>query len=206
MDGIKQCKCANCDQLFRPDSRNAWHQRYCGASACRAASKAASQRRWLGKPENRDYFRGPEQVERVREWRKAHPGYSQRTKASTAPNAPATAAAPTAPARGDAPTAPTVPSAASAPAVPAVPAAPVVAPLQDVVPIQVFDAQRQSGLKVGAESSAPRALQELLQQQPVVLIGLLAHLSASTLQDDIALAGQRLLQLGQDVLGCGVRA
>jgi hypothetical protein len=43
MDGIKRCKCANFHQPFRPDPRNAWHQRYCQADACRAASKAASQ-------------------------------------------------------------------------------------------------------------------------------------------------------------------
>jgi hypothetical protein len=29
--------------------------------------KAASQRRWLAKPENRDYFRGAEQVARVQQ-------------------------------------------------------------------------------------------------------------------------------------------
>jgi hypothetical protein len=34
-------------------------QCYCLASTCRAASKAASQARWLAKPENQDYFRGP---------------------------------------------------------------------------------------------------------------------------------------------------
>jgi hypothetical protein len=33
------------------------------------------QRRWLGKPENRDYFSGPEHVQRVRAWRAEHPGY-----------------------------------------------------------------------------------------------------------------------------------
>lgn len=187
MDGIKRCRCANCHQPFRPDPRNAWHQRYCDASACRAASKAASQRRWLGKPENRHYFRGPEHVERVREWRKAHPGYGRRAKASTA--APESAAAP-----------------ASAPAADTPAAAPAGPPLQEVVPVEVPDAQGESGLRAAAERAAAPALQDLLQQQPVVLIGLLAHLSASTLQDDIALAGQRLLQLGHDVLGCGVRA
>ena len=173
MDGIKRCKCANCHQPFRPDPRNAWHQRYCDAGACRAASKAASQRRWLDKPENRDYFRGPEHVERVRAWRQAHPGYGRRSKASTAAPDPAAAAA---------------------------------APLQEVVPAQVPEAQGPSGPEAAAEMSAASALQDLLRQQPIVLIGLLAHLSASTLQDDIALAGQRLLQLGHDVLGLGVRA
>jgi hypothetical protein len=29
----------------------------------------------LQKPENRDYFCGPDHVNRVRQWRKAHPGY-----------------------------------------------------------------------------------------------------------------------------------
>ena len=59
-------KCRHCGQLFRPDPRNLRHQRYCSAKECRRASKAASQRRWLAKTENRDYFRGPEQMARVR--------------------------------------------------------------------------------------------------------------------------------------------
>jgi hypothetical protein len=29
----------------------------------------------LGKPDNRDYFRGPENVQRVQQWRAEHPGY-----------------------------------------------------------------------------------------------------------------------------------
>ena len=73
MDVSKRWRCANCRQGFRADARNAWHQRYCKAPACRAASKAASQRRWLDKPENRDYFCGAEHVERMRAWRQEHP-------------------------------------------------------------------------------------------------------------------------------------
>ena len=72
-------KCRHCGQLFRPDPRNLRHQRYCSAKECRRASKAASQRRWLAKAENRDYFSGPEQVARVRIWRDAHPGYARKT-------------------------------------------------------------------------------------------------------------------------------
>ena len=60
-------KCLNCSALFRPDPRNLRHQRYCSRPECRQASKAASQRRWLAKPANRDYFRGPENVARVRD-------------------------------------------------------------------------------------------------------------------------------------------
>ena len=71
-------KCRHCGQLFRPDPRNLRHQRYCSAKECRRASKAASQRRWLAKAENRDYFRGPEQLARVRAWRAAHPGYGRK--------------------------------------------------------------------------------------------------------------------------------
>ena len=49
----RKCKC--CLKLFRPDPRNLRHQRYCLATGCRAASKAASQARWLAKPENQSY-------------------------------------------------------------------------------------------------------------------------------------------------------
>lgn len=175
MDGIKRCKCANCHQPFRADPRNAWHQRFCQADACRAASKAASQQRWLAKPENCDYFRGPDNVARVRAWREAHPGYARRAGAPKRP--------------------PHAPAPASAPAG---------APLQEIVPTQVLDPQEESRQpEVPAGVVAQQALQDLLQQQPVVLIGLLAHLSDSTLQDDIAQAGRRLLQLGHDVLGGG---
>ena len=73
-------KCLNCRRLFRPDPRNVRHQRYCSAPACRKVSKAASQARWLSKPQNRNYFQGPEHVERVRAWRSANPGYARRRR------------------------------------------------------------------------------------------------------------------------------
>ena len=69
----RKCKC--CLKLFRPDPRNRRHQCYCSARACRAASKTASQARWLAKPENQSYFRGAVNVARVRAWRSRHPGY-----------------------------------------------------------------------------------------------------------------------------------
>lgn len=75
---IRKRKCPCCGVFFPPDHRNRRHQRYCTRSVCRKAGKAASQKLWLNKPENRDYFRGPENVCRVQEWRKAHPGYSRK--------------------------------------------------------------------------------------------------------------------------------
>jgi hypothetical protein len=68
--------------LFTPDARNATRQRYCSKPACRKHSKAESQKRWLQKEENRDYFRGAEHVLRVQQWRKAHPGYWRRAQRS----------------------------------------------------------------------------------------------------------------------------
>ena len=53
----EQRKCRHCGENFTPDARNAHHQRYCTAPSCRAASKRASQAKWLAKPENRDYYR-----------------------------------------------------------------------------------------------------------------------------------------------------
>ena len=75
MAGAQRRKCRCCHKIFRPDPRNRRHQRYCAAPSCRAASKAASQARWLAAPENRDYFRGPVNVDRVRAWRSRNPGY-----------------------------------------------------------------------------------------------------------------------------------
>src|SRR5271154_6603004 len=74
----RKCKC--CLKLIRPDPRNRRHQCYCSALACRAASKAASQARWLAKPENQSYFHGPVNVDRVRAWRSRHPGYWRKSR------------------------------------------------------------------------------------------------------------------------------
>ena len=82
MSGRIRIKCCHCQQLFTPDARNATRQRYCSKTACRKHSKADSQRRWLQKPENRDYFRGQVHVLRVKRWRAAHPGYWRKAKRS----------------------------------------------------------------------------------------------------------------------------
>ena len=74
----RRCKCLHCRMLFVPDYRNRGRQKYCTTPACQLASKRARQARWLGKPENRDHFRGTENVQRVQEWRRAHPGYWKR--------------------------------------------------------------------------------------------------------------------------------
>lgn len=70
-----RCKCLHCRKLFVPDYRNRGRQKYCSSAECQGVSKRGSQAHWLSKPENRDYFRGPENVKRVQQWRAAHPGY-----------------------------------------------------------------------------------------------------------------------------------
>ena len=75
----RKCRC--CMEFFAPECRNAFHQSDCSKPECRRASKAASQRRWLAKPANRNYFRDQENVRRVQEWRQAHPGYWRKKSA-----------------------------------------------------------------------------------------------------------------------------
>ena len=75
---IKKKRCRNCGELFIPDYRNRERQKYCDKAACKKASKAASQEKWLGKPENKNYFCGPTNVQRVRDWRNVNPGYGKR--------------------------------------------------------------------------------------------------------------------------------
>jgi hypothetical protein len=83
MKGPARRKCACCKEFYCPDHRNLRHQRYCSKPACRKESKAQSQRRWLQRPENENYFRGPDNSRRVKEWRKRNPGYWRKKKSST---------------------------------------------------------------------------------------------------------------------------
>jgi len=151
-------KCLFCGAFFRADPRNARHQKYCSAAACRKASRAASRRAWLSKAENQDYFRGPEQVARVRAWRAAHPGYWRRPEGHSAA-APAAAVA-----------------------------------LQDLCLPQVIESAGES------QAALQPALQDLLLDQPAVLIGFIAQFTGSALQDDIARSARRLVELGHDIL------
>jgi hypothetical protein len=73
-------KCRHCIEFFSPDPRNRHHQDYCGKPACRRASKAASQRKWESKPENRDYNRSAEKAAKVRAWQEGHLGYWKRRR------------------------------------------------------------------------------------------------------------------------------
>ena len=78
-----QRKCQHCSEFYLPDRRNLHHQRYCAKSACRKQSKAESQRRWLEKPDNQNYFSGSQNSQRVKEWRKSHPGYWRKKKSAS---------------------------------------------------------------------------------------------------------------------------
>lgn len=66
--------------MYHPDPRAASRQRHCSCPACRKASKAQSQRKWLRKAENRNYFRGPEQVDRVQRYWQEHPRPSRKKR------------------------------------------------------------------------------------------------------------------------------
>ena len=75
---IPKSNCQNCKRVFHPDHRNVTRQRFCSKPECRHASKVDSQQRWRHKPDNLDYFKGSVHVERVQQWRRAHPGYWRR--------------------------------------------------------------------------------------------------------------------------------
>lgn len=149
---IRKRKCRHCQRFFPPDSRNAWHQHYCSEPECRKASKAASQKQWLDKKENRDQFRCADNVRRVQEWRKAHPGYWRKTAAKSK------------------------------------------TPLQDV------STDKDQAKQAVMDDFEKFALQDLLIVQPAVLVGLIAHLTGTALQEDIVLTARRLQQLGDDIL------
>ena len=157
MKRARRRKCCYCKALFIADARNRWHQRYCREDACRKVSKASSQRGWVEKPENQDYFSGPENVARVQAWRARTLQYWKRHRSDKV----ATVTRCLSPQNTAQPIETTVES--------------VNLPLQDVLP-------------------------SLLATYDPVIIGLIAHLTGTTLQDDIASTSQNLIRLGQDVL------
>jgi hypothetical protein len=82
MKCFAQRNCCHCNEFYLPDRRNLHHQRYCSKPSCRKQSKAESQRRWLQKPDNQSYFSGPQNSQRVKEWRKRNPGYWRKKKSA----------------------------------------------------------------------------------------------------------------------------
>jgi hypothetical protein len=67
-------------------------------------------------------------------------------------------------------------------------------PLQDASTAQAVD----SAIKTANRGASP--LQEAITAQPAVLIGLIAHLVGTPVQEEIVQATDRLLRLGQDIL------
>jgi hypothetical protein len=77
---IRRRRCKNCDNLFKPDSRNLKRQKFCRKPECKEAGKRYSQQKWLMKPQNKDHFSGSANVIRVQQWRQQNPGYGKRKK------------------------------------------------------------------------------------------------------------------------------
>jgi len=147
-------KCLHCCNFFKPDPRSAGRQRYCSALQCQKFSKRASQQKWLSKPQNKQYFHGPENVLRVQRWRADNPRYAKKSSSYRDSSSP----------------------------------------LQETFNTQPIDKQRQK------PDLRKETLQDILLAQPCVLIGLIANLTGSTLQDDIVETSIKLRQLGEDFL------
>jgi hypothetical protein len=66
--------------------------------------------------------------------------------------------------------------------------------LQDVLMAQGIDSATKNSNRVASP------LQEILAAQPAVLIGLIAHLAGTPVQEDIVRTTDKLLRLGRDIL------
>lgn len=155
----KSFKCRNCKGLFKPDHRQGDKQKYCSKPECKKASKRESQKKWLSKPENKNYFKGAENVKRVQEWRKTHPCYWKKIQKKDA--------------------------------------------LQDTLNAQVPDNTGQSQDFSNYFDSIRVPLQDTRESFVALLIGLIATLADTTLQDEIAKIAKSYKDRGQQILGCG---
>ena len=83
---IRRRRCKNCHDLYHPDPRHLKRQKFCDKPECKIASKKHSQKKWLKKTRNRDYFSGSEHVIRVQQWREQNPCYWKRKKSKKTPS------------------------------------------------------------------------------------------------------------------------
>jgi len=206
-------KCKNCQSLYKPDCRNLRHQEYCPEPECKKASKAQSQKKWLNKTENKDYFKNPDNVRRVQPWREKNPGYS---KLSASPPKDLSH---TQGIKGE--------SAKIASGAHGSTSQEILinSPLQDPLPLQAIDIHSEKE-KYGDSDPNPlkiqplqdvlsaqtldtsslegdikkMPLQEVLNAQSPVIVGLTASLTGTALQDVIAKTIWQLTLLGKEIL------
>jgi len=76
---IQKRICRHCKEPFLPKRHNWTRQHFCNKRECRQARKIKSQQRWLGK--NPNHYKGAENVERMRQWRRDHPDRAKQSKA-----------------------------------------------------------------------------------------------------------------------------
>jgi len=81
-------KCLHCQTFFKPNPRSKGRQKFCSHPDCQKASKAASQKKWLQKSQNKNYFSGSENVQRVQQWRAKNPGYWKKVQQSSGDDLP----------------------------------------------------------------------------------------------------------------------
>ena len=177
------CKCVNCGGIFEPDPRCVGRQKTCDKPTCKAALRAARNRRWVAK--NPDYHRGPEQVARVTDWKQAKAGNHPKAKPPLQDALTAQAADYTGGSQTSASTA----------------TAELIAKVQDALPRQPVDLTGPLGVEATDSGTAANTLQDALSVQDIVLIGLIAHMSDSTAKEVVLKIRQGLLQLGLNTLG-----
>jgi len=148
-------KCKHCRCLFHPDPRNHRRQQYCKKADCRKASKRASNRKWQSKPENRDYHKGQQAVERVRRWRAEHPEKARKRGKNMSSKREV---------------------------------------LQEVLIPEPTENTKE------IESISASVLQDVLNRQHLVIVGIIAKISGLVLQDSIEEEVQDLVKLGADLV------
>lgn len=158
MPATPSLNCLHCNRLFVPDCRHRDNQKYCMKPACRQARQAANLQRWREKPENKDFWRGSWNGDRVREWRAAHPGYGKRAGRKKK------------------------------------------VPLQIASNAPEVAGSEQDKPESGGAGVTNRIPALLLEQSPVV-VGLIAQMTGSTLQNAILEVTARLFEQGRAVIG-----
>ena len=75
----KTRSCAHCGQRFTINPRLGKRHRFCSRPQCAKASHATARKKWLRRNGGKSYYLGPQNTDRVYDWRRQHPRYWKKT-------------------------------------------------------------------------------------------------------------------------------
>ena len=183
---IRKRRCRHCKEFFYADYRNIQRQKFCNKPQCQKASKKYSQQKWLNKDDNKAYFKGKANVQRVQIWRKNNPKYWKRQNVSLKD-----------------PSKKKIKEIQVNSSPPINEKSPQTIIDMESFPFNTLQDNFHKNIQINQHDNPTTAfitLQDIFQPQLSILIGLISNITGSTLQDDIVKTLNSMHKIGHDII------